>query len=286
MKYSATWFVNGHRISLLPGFLLPSVLLCLGCGGPAPLTVDMPLHLEDHLDAATIVGSEVPEDVPTAVEWRFDEPQPDWKPAPLRNRSAQRVKVSRTDDALRMMLRERSRGIIRHAQDGIYVDLPDWNREDWAYVDVRARASGGVAQLGIGFNRPEGRLKAILDRWGSPWPDLFFFPGDVVDVINDGSVQTYRMRADWSWRSQFWEGPWKQLGFLAQARRDTGSEPVFIDILSVSVIPKAVIYVAEPVGVRTEVRNQAHRRTLYTHAPGRIAYRVRIPQRGRRACWR
>ena len=45
--------------------------------GPAPLTADVPLHLEDHLDAATVVGSEVPADVPVPVEWRFDEPQPD-----------------------------------------------------------------------------------------------------------------------------------------------------------------------------------------------------------------
>lgn len=30
------------------------VLLCLGCRAPAPLTVDMPLHLEDHVDVATI----------------------------------------------------------------------------------------------------------------------------------------------------------------------------------------------------------------------------------------
>ncbi len=78
MKYSATWLLNGHRISLLPGFLLPSVLLCLGCGGPEPLTVDMPLHLEDHLDPATIVGSEVPAEILEPVEWHFDEPQPDW----------------------------------------------------------------------------------------------------------------------------------------------------------------------------------------------------------------
>jgi hypothetical protein len=57
------------------------VLLFLGCGGPAPLTVDMPLHLEDHLDAATIVGSAVPADLAQPIEWRFDEPQPDWKAA-------------------------------------------------------------------------------------------------------------------------------------------------------------------------------------------------------------
>ncbi len=52
MKYLATWFP----------------MLCLGCGGPAPLTVDMPLHLEDHLDVATIVGSEVSAELLESVE--------------------------------------------------------------------------------------------------------------------------------------------------------------------------------------------------------------------------
>ncbi len=79
MKYSIRWFLNGHRGSLLASLLFTSGL-CLGCGGPAPLTVDMPLHLEDHLDVATIVGSEVPAEVLAPVEWHFDEPQPDWKP--------------------------------------------------------------------------------------------------------------------------------------------------------------------------------------------------------------
>ncbi len=52
--------------------MMCAVVFVLGCGGPAPLTVDMPLHLEDHLDAATIVGSEVPADILEPVEWRFD----------------------------------------------------------------------------------------------------------------------------------------------------------------------------------------------------------------------
>ena len=89
--------------------LLTALLTLLGAGcqsGSAPLTAEVPLHLEEHLEAATIEGSEVPADVPSVVEWRFDEPQPGWKPAPPRDPSAQRVQVSRTDDALRMMLRE------------------------------------------------------------------------------------------------------------------------------------------------------------------------------------
>ena len=48
-----------HRVCVLPALLVPLALF-VSCGGPPPLAVDMPLHLEEHLDAATIVGSEVP----------------------------------------------------------------------------------------------------------------------------------------------------------------------------------------------------------------------------------
>ena len=56
----------------------------VSCSGSPPdspvLTADMPLKLQEHLDASTVVGSEVPADQPQPVEWRFDEPQPEWTP--------------------------------------------------------------------------------------------------------------------------------------------------------------------------------------------------------------
>ena len=62
--------------------LLLAVLLAPSCAGSDSgqplLTAEMPLHLEEHLDAATIVGSEVPADLPQPVVWSFDEAQPDW----------------------------------------------------------------------------------------------------------------------------------------------------------------------------------------------------------------
>ena len=74
---------NGAQLRrIAPPLAALLLFISAGCdSGPAPLTAEMPLHLEDHLDAARIEGSEVPEDIPQAVEWRFDEPQPDWKPA-------------------------------------------------------------------------------------------------------------------------------------------------------------------------------------------------------------
>ena len=73
---SRHWFeiirIASFSLATLLGFSLG------GCqDAPAPLTAEVPLHLEDHLGAAVITGSEVPSDVPEAVEWRFDEPQAD-----------------------------------------------------------------------------------------------------------------------------------------------------------------------------------------------------------------
>ena len=236
---------------------------------PSILTADMPLHLEDHLDAAIVVGSEVPADVPAAVEWRFDEPQPDWKAVVPLETSVKPIDMTFTEDALRLTLTEATRDPDADLGGGIYIDLPDWRREDWADVLVRARTSEKVEWIEVEFNLREGSGAAT----NSP----FRFYGDSVDVINDGSVQSYRMQADWSNpRAGEWEDPWQQLGLWFGA-----AEPASIDLLSVSLIPKEADYAAAPVGVSTDARSKAYRRALYTHAPGRLEYRVRVPEAGR-----
>jgi arylsulfatase A-like enzyme len=265
VKYSTTLFLNGHRISLLPGLLLPSVL-CLGCGEPAPLTADMPLHLEDHLDAATVVGSEVPADLEQTVEWHFNEPQPDWKPLVPLQPTIQPIRIARTDDGLQLRLTEEN----RHWPDfhgGIYVDLPDWEREDWGHILVRARTSDDVDHIEVGFN-----LREVGSEPGRKWP--LRYDGDQVPVITDGSVQTYRFRADWP--AGVGDGPWQQLGIEIGA-----PAPASLDILSVSLVPKEADYSDELAGVREEVRNRVYRRALYTHAPGRLEYRVQVPEAAR-----
>jgi hypothetical protein len=196
---------------ILPATLLTLPLIsCSGSPSDSPvLTAELPLHLEDHLDVATIVGSEVPAEVPEAVEWRFDEPQPAWTSARLPPflTPARR----RTQDALRLSVEEANRLPSGDLLGGaIYVDLPEWNREDWGYVLVRARASEKVRQLRLAFN--------LREDPGSR-DDPFRFRGEVVDVINDGSVQTYLLRADWSlpWEGA-WEGPWRCERRSARAR--------------------------------------------------------------------
>ena len=260
MKYSITWFLNGHRSSLSASLLLPSVL-CLGCGGPAPLTVDMPLHLEDHLDAATIVGSEVPDDIPEPVEWRFDEPQPDWKPAYGIRFSEELVEPVRTGDALRVVIEE------KHFDGGefcgyVYTDLPDWQLQDWAYVALEARAQPGMRSMRLQFNLTEPARAGVRQASGLPSP-----------LIADGTEQTYLLSPD-PVRGEF-DGTWRQLSLQFCA-----FEPSTIDLLSVKVIPKEATFALARVGVSMDALEGQYRRTLYTHAPSRLTYQVRIPDAG------
>ena len=258
------------------------VVACLstllgGCAEPQTdvlvLTAELPLHLEDHLDAATIEGSEVPTDVPEPVEWRFDEPQPDWKPddgeggpgpASIRAlpdlprqqpaRETQPVAVTQTDDALRITLSEPrpqyfTRGGSAFA-GAIYTDLPDWNREDWASITIQARTTDRAA--------------------------LLLFGDHELNLISDGTVQSYQWRADWSYFWQGWDEVWDKLVVEV-----VSPLPASVDLLSVSVIPKEARYAEAPAGVRTEVRGRAYRRALYTHAPANLKYRLTVPAAGR-----
>jgi len=136
---------------LLVVLLAPS---CTGSDSGQPLlTAEMPLHLEEHLDAATIVGSEVPADLRQSVEWRFDEAQPDWKPVVTMNPNTRPVKVERTDDALRLMLDESNHNLGGNPRGGIVIDLPEWSGRDWGSILVRARASEGIEGFSVGFNK-------------------------------------------------------------------------------------------------------------------------------------
>ncbi|MCH7935452.1 MAG: sulfatase-like hydrolase/transferase, partial [Gemmatimonadetes bacterium] len=261
VKYSITQFLNGHRSSLLASLLLPSVL-CLGCGGPAPLTVDMPLHLEQHLDVATIVGSEVPADLPTVLEWRFDEPQEDWKPVVPWNPTMDPVEVTQLDDALRITFTDGPGGLV--------LEVPDWNYEDLAHLVVRARTADDFWDFQIGFNRREG---TGTDTSG---PNPFEHEGQTVPVVSDGTVQTYRTRLDFFGGYPLPEEPIRQIA-LWFGPRDLAS----IDILSITLIPKVANYAEAGAASRTEIRNRIDRQALYTHTPGRVEYRVKIPEAGR-----
>jgi hypothetical protein len=236
----------------------------------------MPLHLEEHLDAATIVGSEVPADLVESVEWRFDEPQPDWRPVKSVPAQQQAVKPVRANDALRLPLTAENRGTSRMF-GMIYVKLPNWDLEDWGYVDIRARNRDRIMRIGLDFNYTE---EDPAEEGMS-----FYAYGDFALLVTDGTVQTYRLWLDRPWMRS-WEGPWTHLGIWFNSQPD--AEAVTLDILSVRVIPREANYADAGAGVQTAGRttlgpaqDSRHRRSLYMHAPGRIAYRVRVPEVGR-----
>ncbi len=252
----------GHFCTFRCAALLIGVLVVASCvdrdSGPGPLTAETPLHLEEHLEAATIEGSEVPADLSEAVEWRFDEPQPGWKPAYGYEFSQELVTLVRTSDALRLILEEKHADSDGDICGYVYTDLPEWQFQDWAYVVVEARAEPGMGSLRLAFNLTEPARAGVWQDAGVPFP-----------LMADGTVQTYLLSPD------SLPGEWRQL--LLQF---CVSEPINIDLLSVKVIPKEVAFAAAPVGVSMEGLAGLYRRTLYTHAPSRLTYQVQIPDAG------
>ncbi len=249
-------------------------LAVAGCTGSEPgsivLTADMPLHLEQHLDAATVVGSEVPTDAPDVTQWRFDQPQDDWRPALPWNPTIDPVELTRLDDALRVTLTEGTRNPAGVPRGGIVLEVPDLNHEDLAYLVVRARTTDDVRNFALQFNRREGTGTA------TDFPLPFQLQGENVPVVSDGTLQTYRARLDYFGGRPAPEGPIRQIGLWFAS-----PEPASIDLLSIELIPKLANYADAGAAARTEVRGRVYRQSVYMHAPGRLEYRVRVPEGGR-----
>ena len=259
-----------------PSRIFPATLLgltlvsCSGSpSGSTVLTADMPLHLEEHLDVATIVGSEVPMDAPAVTEWRFHEPQEDWTPTVSWDPARDPVEVTQLDDALRVTLTDGTRNSNGRPGGGLVLEVPDWNYEDLADLVVRFRTADdfGPRGLAIFFNRPEGP--------GTGRRQFEYLAGR-TPVVSDGTVRTYRLRLDFPEGRPPPEEPIRQI-FLSFSPSDLAS----IDILSITLIPKVANYADAGAAARTEIRNRIYRKAIYTHTPGSVEYRVRIPEGGR-----
>jgi hypothetical protein len=177
--------------------------------------------------SAQVDRSESPATIPGTVEWRFSEPQPDWKPG-LPLPGVEMAGLERMTDALRVTLPKPTEPSTRTLQGGIYVDLPDWRREEWAEVVVRARTTGSVNNMSIGLNPWEGVPPAGATQ------ATFQLRGGVTPIVRDGLVHTYRIHLDWG--SQL-TSPWRRVGLQFQAFGFV--RPATIDVLSVRVVPAA-----------------------------------------------
>jgi len=257
MRARAVWLSATYCVATL-------VAACAdGTEGPPILTADMPLHLEDHLDAATIEGSELPATIPETVEWRFDEPQPDWKPAYGYQFSQELVTPVQVGEALRITLEDRHVDSDGDVCGYIYTNLPPRELEDWGSVTVRARAQAGVYSLRAGFDLTEPVRGGVTRFWGVRSP-----------VVDDGTVQTYLLDLGLG-RRRSGDAP-RQLVVDICA-----DPPGTFDLLALAVTPREASYASAPAGVATELLEGVYRRALYTHAPGTLIYRVRIPEEAR-----
>ena len=239
-----TCFLKAHRVCVLPALLVPLGPLprLRWPSNPSPPTCL--LHLEEHLDDATIIGSEVPADLPQPVEWRFDEPQPGWKattprPFPAGIRPAT---VSQTDDALQITLGPSNANASNEPVGGVFVDVPEWNHRDWAHVVIRARSSG-PGDMALGFN--------VWDREGHPdegWPYPYEMRGGVTAPHSLWLVTARYRRTSCRWSPKS-RGKAPVRASSALERIGTG-EPLTVEILSITVVPMAAVFAEEPAGIR------------------------------------
>jgi len=178
-------------------------------------------------------GPEVPPDLPQAMEWHFDETQPDWKVATPWNPTLPPAEVFQTGDALRLTFKDSvisPNGNV-YWEGGIYTDLPDFIRAEWDSVEVRVRTDIEPFRLFAGFNLMEGSGTSTSN------PNPFEADERFPPLTPDGTEHTYRVPVD-----DFdpdWGKTWKQLGFWFKVR-----EPSSLDILSVRLIPKDGAYLS------------------------------------------
>jgi hypothetical protein len=146
------------RLGRVVSRILRAVLLTLpfvGCSefrSDSPiLSAEMPLHLEEHLDAATVVAAEVPVDIPAAIEWAFDQRQPDWLSLDHYNPSIPPPNVEYVEDALRVSLDGSHQDPRENRLHGdIYVELPELRRGDWSHVTTRPFHALGLDSYALG----------------------------------------------------------------------------------------------------------------------------------------
>jgi arylsulfatase A-like enzyme len=249
-------------------------LVCLGsagCGEPRASLGDnlseMPTHLEALLAAAAIEGSAPPSSPPAAEAWDFGDVQPAWKPVGF-GRPQQLPRAAQVGDALRLTLpfEEPAEGGLRHG--GLYLEVPEWDLEDWAYVVVRLRTSDPVDHLELGFNlahrEPEDTRPGPFDAWSPQIP-----------LITDGSAQSYVVRLD-RFGEDPPEGTLRELGIVVGA-----AEPATVELLSVSIVPKEADFAVAGYGVQMAQKQGEHRRAFFVHGRSRVEFVVEVPPGGR-----
>ncbi|QDU65283.1 sulfatase [Engelhardtia mirabilis] len=248
---------------------------CSGAESPRQV-VATAIHLEDQLDTATIEGGAVSEGLAPELRWSFEEGSAGWLALPNHFAGGAAAGVEERDGSLAVLLTESTRAPEESGEQlfgGIYVDVSDFDLDDWSQVEVELRATGPVEWVGVGYNVRETGGDTLDEQW----PTVFYGAGTDVQPADD--VRVYRFPV--SGEGGRIRGSIREVAILFGSQA-----PATVEFSSVSFLPASAVYSEAGVGVRP-VASAAHedfgptRRTLYTHTPTRLAYDLALPDSAR-----
>jgi arylsulfatase A-like enzyme len=229
----------------------------------------IPLKFVDHLEKARVEGSRVSVGELEPLEWDLGETGSKWTtfadPGGASLYPRQPAEVETYEGGIRLKITEENPDQTWWPYSGMVISsLPDLNREDWSHVVVRASAS------------QPARISVVFGSEG----DLLKSAGSVM--ISDGLVHSYRMPIRWEYLT---DARWDRIGVLVVSKT-----PGIFEVTSMQIVPKARLYAGSPVGTSQErivgdpgnwTEGGHIRRAFYTHAPGRVEFRVQVPARAR-----
>jgi arylsulfatase A-like enzyme len=232
------------------------------------LAVKAPLHLEDQMQHASYSGPDLPQGLPRPVEWRFAESHSDW--TTRRHESDEPLQTELLGDGVRLHLTEADR--VQDAFLGLFVvSLPGWNLGDWDRAILQIRTKSRLRYLRLGLNLGEGKTP-----WGGT-PTPYVNVGGGTTLIADGNIQSYSLPLAAGWPG-WTDPPWNELVLVLRAE-----EPADLDLISLTLVPKAAVFGDATAGSRTVSLGGSFRRSLYVHAEGRLRFPVQVPKGARLA---
>jgi arylsulfatase A-like enzyme len=223
----------------------------------------------EHLEWARYEDSKVVGGELEPIEWDLVETASEWKPFADPNEATvyprQLAKMETFEGGIRLTLTEENRDDPWWPYSGMFTScLAELNREDWSHVVVKARAM------------QPGRISVVFGSEGK----LLKSVGSVM--ISDGLVHSYKMPIRWEYLA---DARWNRIGVLVVSKT-----PGVFEVESIEIVPKSARYADSSVGTSQEwivgdpgnwTEGGHIRRAFYTHAPGRVEYRVQVPDGAR-----
>jgi arylsulfatase A-like enzyme len=243
--------------------------LCSGCAGSPDgnpsLNALVPLKFVDHLERARFDGSKVSVGELETLDWDLGSDGSRWRTFADPNGKSlfpkQPAEMEFLEGGIRLTVTDKNHDEPWWPYSGMITSgLPNLNREDWSHVVVRASASQ-PARISVVFGSEGNLLKSV---------------GSVM--VSDGLVHSYKLPIRWEYLG---DARWDRIGILVVSKT-----PGTYEFNSVTFVPKASLYAGSSIGISQEwiagdpgnwTEGGHIRRAFYTHAPGRVEYRIEVP---------